>query len=169
MATDFDPTEFRRVVSHLPTGVTIVTAADRSGARVGFTASSVTSLSLEPPMLLVCVDRRSDSLPVLRESRAFAVHVLAADEGDLAMHFAQAPAEARFEAVEHEAGETGAPVLRAGIARLECRLENDVEGGDHRILIGRVVAAGTVEGAPLIYWRGRFDERPGLPGAAGPA
>lgn len=166
MATDFDPAEFRRVISHLPSGVTIVTAADDTGARVGFTASSVTSLSLEPPMLLVCVDRRSDSLAVLRSAQAFAVHVLAADESGLALRFAQSPAETRFDGVEHETRATGAPILRAGIAWLDCRLEKEFEGGDHSILIGRVVEAGTEERAPLIYWRGRFDERPGAPGPA---
>jgi flavin reductase (DIM6/NTAB) family NADH-FMN oxidoreductase RutF len=151
-----EPAEFRRVLGHLATGVTVVTARAPAGPLRGLTATAVASLSLDPPLVLACVDHASDTHDAIRESEAFAISVLAEDGERLSRRFADAPVDEKFEGVAYRTEETGAPVLDAALAWVDCRLRHDYDGGDHTIFVGEVVAGDAVEGAPLLYFRGGY-------------
>ena len=109
MSTSFDARAFRRALGNFATGVTVITAADASGRKVGVTANSFNSVSLDPPLILWSLDKRSSSHAVFEAAEHFAVNVLAADQIDLSNTFAR-PSEDRFAGIEHEEGEGGAPL-----------------------------------------------------------
>ena len=147
---------FLRVMGSFATGVTVVTAVGKDGERRGFTASAVSSLSLEPRMLLVCVSERSTSLALIKEAGCFAVNILASTQQEVAQQFATRAGD-RFEGVRWRTGsETGAPILHGALAYAECRLVDTCKGGDHVILMGEIVAADAHEAEPLLYFRGRY-------------
>jgi flavin reductase (DIM6/NTAB) family NADH-FMN oxidoreductase RutF len=146
----------REVAGCFATGVTIVTT--QAGSRLfGCTANAVTSLSLEPPLMLVCLDRSTNTHPHLLEARAFAINVIRQENGaeDLCRLFA-GKAEDKFAGVDWRPGVTGSPILTASLAHLECELDATYEGGDHTIFVGRVVAAERGDGEPIVFYRGRF-------------
>ena len=148
----------KRAFGAYPTGVTVVTTHG-DGAPRGFTANSFTSLSIDPPLLLVCHDDRANSAPVFRSAPGFTVNVLAADQEALAMRFAGGEGD-RFAGLDCEPGE-GGPILPGVAAWLDCATHAIHGGGDHSILVGRIVAHRDAERDPLAYWRGRF--YPGFP------
>ncbi|HEY0437295.1 MAG TPA: flavin reductase family protein [Phenylobacterium sp.] len=151
----FDQRQLRDVFGCFATGVTIVTAAGPDGP-VGLTVNSFTSVSLDPPMLLFCIDRRTTSLPVFEAADAFAVNVLHAGQERLAAEFACRGAD-RFGEVRWTAGGAGAPVLEDAMATLECRRHSAHDGGDHRIFIGRVTALRCDPSFdPLLVFQGRY-------------
>lgn len=131
-STAFDTRAFRRALGNFATGVTVVTAADAHGRKVGVTANSFNSVSLDPPLILWSIDKRSTSHAVFETASHFAVNVLAADQIDLSNNFAR-PKEDRFAEVEYQAGEGGAPILADCSARFECEKFQQVDGGplDH--------------------------------------
>jgi len=151
-----DPRAFRDALGRFPTGVAVVTAAGPAGP-AGLTTNAFTSLSLEPPLVLVCFDRASRTLGVVRESRRFAVNVLRAGQEDLARLFAgKAPHPEKFAAVTHTVDQ-GVPVLDNALAWLVCDLEALHPGGDHEIGIGAVTALGQdPDGEPLVFWSAAF-------------
>jgi flavin reductase (DIM6/NTAB) family NADH-FMN oxidoreductase RutF len=147
--------EFRRVMGHFTTGVTVVTTLRPDGTPCGLTLSALASVSLEPTMLLVCVDRASDSHAFIAAYGAFAVNVLAEGTGEgLARRFAGK--EDKFQGVQFAAAATGAPVLADSLAWMDCRLVEALPGGDHTIYLGEVVAADARPGTPLVYLRGGY-------------
>jgi flavin reductase (DIM6/NTAB) family NADH-FMN oxidoreductase RutF len=149
------PERFREVMAHFATGVTVVTAATADGP-VGMTANAVTSLSLEPVLLLVAFDNASRTLPVVRDTGRFGVNVLAAGQEDLARLFASKSLERdKFAGVAHTVND-GIPVIEGVLAWVGCRLERLVPAGDHTIGIGAVEAAETGRGEPLIWFRGEY-------------
>ncbi len=152
-----DQLEFRQVMGNFATGVTIVTAA-HAGKYAGFTANAFTSVSLDPPLVLVCIGNQNASLTVIETSQAFCVNILAADQEDLARIFAKnGPAKYEHLAqVQHHAASTGAPILAGTLAWLDCRLTQAYAGGDHLILMGEVVALGAAPGDPLLYLRAKY-------------
>ena len=138
------------------TGVTVVTARGRDGRRVGLTANSFTSVSLDPPMALACIDHRSASLAVLEDAGAFAVNVLHAEQQDLAKRFTCKIAD-RFDGLDVDTWRTGAPILPDCMASFECELHHAFSAGDHRICIGRIVKLYYNSAhEPLVFIRGRF-------------
>jgi flavin reductase (DIM6/NTAB) family NADH-FMN oxidoreductase RutF len=137
-----------------PTGVTVVAARDATGAPVGLTVNSFTSVSLEPPLVLVCIDREAQSHDPLVAHGAFAVSILAASQADIARRFATRPSGGRFEGVSWQAAPSGSPVLAGAAAWLDCDLHEVVAAGDHTILLGRTRAAGTSEMPALLFHRG---------------
>ncbi|WP_448582433.1 flavin reductase family protein [Thermaurantiacus sp.] len=138
------------------TGVTIVTATDARGRRVGFTANSFASVSLEPPMLLVCPAAGASSLEAIRESGRFGVSVLAADQRMLAERFAKRGVDRFAEGAWVEA-ESGVPLLEGAAANFACALAHDVPAGDHVVLIGLIESfRAAPERPPLTYLRGRY-------------
>lgn len=151
-----DATAFRTVIGHFATGVTVVTTRSADGTPVGFTASAVSSLSLDPLLLLVCVDRGGETLHHLEAAGGFAVNVLAAGQEEVAMRFAGRAREDRFAGLATGEAETGSPLLAGSLAWLDCALHDVLEGGDHSIVLGRVLACGAGEGEPLLYYRGRL-------------
>src|SRR5271169_517317 len=148
-----DKQEFRRVLGHFAAGVTIVTTVGDDGRPYGLTATAFTSVSLEPPLVLVCVDKKSESHPHFHASRVFTVNFLAIDQEYFSRRFAVSGGD-KFSDVEVRYGVTGAPVLPDVLGHLECRTTDIHEGGDHTIFIGRVEAADAREGEPLLYFRG---------------
>lgn len=148
--------EFRRVLGHYATGVTVVASADRDGGVWGLTANAVSSVSLVPPLVLVCVDRESDTHRAIEASEAFAISVLGEGDERIARRFADAPVETKFEGIAYREESTGAPVLDDALAWVDCRLWATYDGGDHSIFVGEVVAADAREGAPLLYFRGGY-------------
>jgi flavin reductase (DIM6/NTAB) family NADH-FMN oxidoreductase RutF len=147
---------FLRVMGSVASGVTIVTVKGKDGQPRGFTASAVTSLSLDPRMLLVCVSERSSTLEVIKEAGSFAVNILAANQQEVAQQFATLQAN-KFSGMRWRKGaETGAPVLDGALAYAECLLRDTCKGGDHEILMGEIVAGDSHESEPLLYFRGRY-------------
>lgn len=151
-----DPATFRRIIGNYPTGVTVVTAVDADGRPVGLTANSVTSVSLEPPLVLVCVSARSSSLRAILGAGAFAVNVLGGDGAADAVRFAETEAELRFEGVRYTLEKGGGPVLEGVVAWLACTLYRTFEAGDHLILVGTVNGGSAGGGDPLLFFRGRY-------------
>jgi 3-hydroxy-9,10-secoandrosta-1,3,5(10)-triene-9,17-dione monooxygenase reductase component len=155
-----DPARYREVIGSFATGVAIVTAHGDDGP-AGLTTNAVSSLSLDPLLLLVCFDNASRTLPVVRQARRFAVNVLHAGQEDLARVFAsKRVAEEKFTAVTHTVAH-GVPVLDDALAWIACDLHALHEAGDHTIGIGRIthLSAGDAPGAgndPLLFFRGGF-------------
>ncbi|WP_426139512.1 p-hydroxyphenylacetate 3-hydroxylase reductase component [Pseudomonas sp. DWP3-1-2] len=153
--TTFDPRAFRRALGNFATGVTVVTAATASGRKVGVTANSFNSVSLDPPLVLWSIDKRSNSHEVFEQASHFAVNVLAADQIDLSNNFAR-PKEDRFAEIEFESGQGGSPVFADCSARFHCEKYQQVDGGDHWIMIGKVVAFDDFGRSPLLYHQGAY-------------
>jgi flavin reductase (DIM6/NTAB) family NADH-FMN oxidoreductase RutF len=156
MPAALDPRSYRSVIGRLPTGVAIVTCAGASGP-AGMTTNAVTSLSLEPLLLLVCFDNTSRTLPVVREAGRFAVNVLRADQADLARVFAsKRVARDKFEAVTHTVAHD-VPVLDDALAWVACDLLALHPGGDHTIGIGAVTHVyADDDGQPLVWYAGGY-------------
>lgn len=153
--TAFDTRAFRRALGNFATGVTVVTAAAADGRKVGVTANSFNSVSLDPPLILWSIDKRSSSHEVFEAASHFAVNVLAADQIDLSNNFAK-PKDDRFAEVEFESGAGGAPLLVDCSARFQCEHFQQVDGGDHWIMIGKVVAFDDFGRSPLLYHQGAY-------------
>jgi flavin reductase (DIM6/NTAB) family NADH-FMN oxidoreductase RutF len=157
-ADEVSPAELRDAMGHFATGVTVITSVDADGEPVGTTANAVTSLSLEPPLVLVCFDLKSATLTAIRSHGAFAVNVLGQRQHTLSTNFAKRGLAAVWDGVTHHRGPTGSPRLADVIAVIECTVEHELPGGDHEIVIGRVRHVETNgEGAtPLLFWRGQY-------------
>jgi flavin reductase (DIM6/NTAB) family NADH-FMN oxidoreductase RutF len=149
------PDDFRRVLSHFATGVTILTTSDTDGRPTGLTVSAFCSVSLDPPQILVCVDHKSQSYPALRDGEAFAVNILTTDHEHISRRFATTRLD-KFEGVAYRLGKLGVPLIEGALAQLECRTVSRHVEGDHTILVGRVEAAGNAAGEPLLYYRGQY-------------
>lgn len=150
-----DPKALREAFGAFMTGVTIVTACGPDGAPAGLTANSFTSVSLDPPLLLVCVARQSHSLLIIQRAGGFAVNILAEHQQDLSNRFAR-QTEDRFADIDWAPGPFGAPVLSGVCGWFDCRLHDQVTAGDHVILIGKVEGFDHAGGAPLGYARGGY-------------
>jgi 3-hydroxy-9,10-secoandrosta-1,3,5(10)-triene-9,17-dione monooxygenase reductase component len=161
MATDpaalpsVDVDTLRAATGAWATGVVVVTAAHPDGRDAGLVMVSLAPVSQDPPLVLWSVDRGSGSLDVWLEAPAFALHLLAADQEALAWQFARKGPE-KFDGVEIRRGVTGAPLLDGAAAVLECAMHAQHDGGDHVILVGRVVAAETTDRPPLVLHAGRM-------------
>ena len=151
-----DQRAFRDTLGRFPTGVTVVTAAGPSGP-AGLTTNAFSSLSLDPPLVLVCFERGSRTLPVVRETKRFAVNVLRAGQEDLARVFASKRVAAdKFASVTHNV-EHGVPVLDGALAWMVCDLQALHPGGDHEIGVGAVTALGhDADGEPLLFYGGAY-------------
>ena len=147
-----DPKRFRETMGHLVTGVSVVSARDAEGIVVGMTASSVASLSLEPPMILVCVGLEAEIHDTIVRAPLFGVSVLAEGQEDLALRFATKGRQ-RFDGVDGGAMPDGLPRVPGAIAHLECRRGEVFRSGDHSIVTGTVEWAATADGQPLCYFR----------------
>jgi 4-nitrophenol 2-monooxygenase / 4-nitrocatechol 4-monooxygenase, reductase component len=149
-----DAGAFRQVIGRFMSGVVVITATHQ-GERRGMTVSAVASLSLDPPMIVTCLNATSSTQEVIRRAGAFAVNILAEDQEHLAGLFAR-PGADPFLDLPCEPGITGAPILAGALAVLECQIAQEVQGGSHRVLLANVVRASAGEGSPLAYFRGRF-------------
>ena len=132
------PDDFRTVLSHFASGVTIVTTCDSQQRPTGLTASAFSSVSLEPPLVLICVDHKSNSFPHLREAGKFAINILHQAHQDLSRRFASSRIDNKFEGVAYRLSALGLPVLETALATLECETVNAHIAGDHTIFVARV-------------------------------
>jgi flavin reductase (DIM6/NTAB) family NADH-FMN oxidoreductase RutF/DNA-binding FadR family transcriptional regulator len=152
----FDSAVFRRVIGNFMSGVVVITTR-HNGQNHGATVSAVCSLSMEPPMLLVCLNSTSTTQEAVRHAGRFAVNVLAEHQGPLAERFARsAPGQDKFAGVAVRTGRLGLPLLEGALAVIECRVAEVVTGGTHRVFMGEVMHAEAGEGSPLAYFRGKF-------------
>jgi len=147
--------EFRTALSHFGSSVTVVTTNDEHQKPRGLTVSAFSSLSLEPPLVLICIEKRASIYQHLKEGGYFAVNILAEDQEIISRRFASRDPD-RFSGVGYSHGTSGTPLLDGALAHMECRITAAHEGGDHTIFIGEVEATSTKEGKPLLYFRGGY-------------
>ncbi len=165
-----DLAQFRSALSRFAAGVTVVTARDGSGGDHGMTVSAFASLSLDPPLVLVCLDHTATLLPHLHAAGTFGISILGAAQGDLSRRFADQATD-RFDGVAFTRAGSGAALLDGAVAHLECRRVAAHPGGDHVIIVGEVLSARTFTGEPLVYFHrgyGRFEREPGPESATTP-
>jgi flavin reductase (DIM6/NTAB) family NADH-FMN oxidoreductase RutF len=153
------PDQFRQALAHLPAPVTLVTCADPGGTPIGATVSAFSSLSLDPPLVVVSLDRRSGTLEAIRSRRAFAVHVLGDGHRPLAMRFAEQRGD-KFHELDFERNDRGVPLLGQYSFRFECVLHDEFPGGDHVLVVGAVeeLSEHDVSQDPVV-WYGRGFQR----------
>jgi 4-nitrophenol 2-monooxygenase / 4-nitrocatechol 4-monooxygenase, reductase component len=150
----FDPLVFRDVIGHFATGVTIITTREGE-IDFGVTVSAVTSLSLEPPMLLVCLNRTSRTQAAVTTTRRFAVNILGVDQIELAKLFAT-PRDDKFAGLDITYGPLDDPLIPGAIAHVECEVVEVATGGTHTVYLAEVRHAERFEGEPLLYYRGQL-------------
>ena len=149
--------DFKRVMGSFAAGVTVVTTVDDTGAKWGMTATAFSSLSLDPPLCLVCIDKRAGSHGAISQSRKFAVNMLTAEQEEWSNRFASRRDD-KFDTVGHSPGEeTGCPLLDGALATMECTVVDIFAGGDHDIFVGKLEATNVSDDAkPLLYWSGGY-------------
>jgi 3-hydroxy-9,10-secoandrosta-1,3,5(10)-triene-9,17-dione monooxygenase reductase component len=152
----FDSREFRSVLGHFATGVTVVTGTV-DGAPVGLAANAFSSVSLDPPLILVCMAATSATWPQIRKTGAFCVNVLGEHQEDISRRFGRKDID-RFEAVDWETAVTGSPVFPDALAWIDCVVDAEHSAGDHTVVIGRVVALARQPegGRPLLFFQGTY-------------
>ena len=156
MTESINKDAFKAVMGSFAAAVTVVTTQDAQGKRWGMTATAFSSLSLDPPLGLVCIDKRAGCHAAISAAGKFAVSMLTEAQEDLSNRFASR-ADDKFEGVASRAGDvTGCPLLEGALAWMECELVSVLPGGDHAIFVGRLVGSGTADGKPLLYWRGKY-------------
>lgn len=153
-----DPRTFRKALGCFPTGVTVVTTLTEAGQPVGVTVSAFSSLSLEPPLVLFCLDKRNTNLDAFRTSGKFVINVLQENQRDYSIRFSSRLDE-KWSGISYDSWESGVPVLHGCLANLECKTAAIHDGGDHFIFVGEVTRLEHKQaGQPLIYFRGAYAE-----------
>jgi flavin reductase (DIM6/NTAB) family NADH-FMN oxidoreductase RutF len=151
-----DDATFKLAMSHFASGVTVVTT-EHEGTLYGMTVAAFSSLSLHPPLVLVCIERTVKSHEAIASAGVFGVSILAQEQADLSNRFASR-IEDKFAGVPVRRGELGVPLIGGAITQLECQVRETFAGGDHTIFIGEVAAVTTSDGPPLVYYRSGYRE-----------
>ncbi len=154
-----DAASFRRALGQFASGVTVVTTCDRGGRPLGLTVSAFCSVSLHPPLVLVCIDQRAETNLGMRESGLFAVSVLREDQEDVSRRFAST-AHDKLEGLELAAGRQGLPLVPGALAHVQCRVRSFHDEGDHTVWVGEVLALAVQPGRPLLYHAGAYRRLP---------
>ena len=154
-----DLQELRRVMGHFATGVTVVTTKDKAGTPFGLTANAFTSLSLTPPLALICIDKAVQCYSCFEESKIFAVNVLSEDQEELSRRFATKGIE-KFAGVKWHLSEDGLARLDGAISHIECKIVRSYDGGDHTIYVGEIFRATTSSERPLIFFKSKYHRLP---------
>jgi flavin reductase (DIM6/NTAB) family NADH-FMN oxidoreductase RutF len=162
MTKQVDPLEFRRVMGHFPTGVSVITTA-HEGALHGMTANSFTSVSLDPMLVLACLACGARTALAIHSAGHFAVNILGEDQQEISQRFAR-PGQDHFEGLEVIRGHRDLPLLPGCLAYLVCSVDDVVQAGDHDIVLGRVedCQANSNGGNPLVFFKGGYSTLPGL-------
>jgi flavin reductase (DIM6/NTAB) family NADH-FMN oxidoreductase RutF len=147
--------DFKTTLAQFATGITVMTAQDAAGRPHGLTATSFSSLSLDPPLIQWSLRRQAWSYPVFKNAARFAVNILAADQESVSRTFAS-PIADRFAVTPHKISPGGLPIIDGVLAWLECELEAELPGGDHSIFVGRVLSSQVNPKAPLLHWQGQY-------------
>lgn len=148
--------QFKHVIGHFSSGVSIITVRN-NGVDFGITASAVSSVSVDPPMLLVCVNKSTGTCHAISAAESFTVNIMNESQKDLALRFARANTD-KFSGVAFSYGVLGNPVLEDTLAHLECRVVEEVTGGTHSVFLAEVQKAHAANGEPLVYYRGKFGQ-----------
>jgi flavin reductase (DIM6/NTAB) family NADH-FMN oxidoreductase RutF len=155
-AAAVDPRAFRHALGQFATGVAVITAQSADASPVGMTMSSFNSVSVDPPLILFSIDRRSSSLQAMTEAAGYAVNILGRDQEHLSRTFSRSIGD-RWDSVEHRPGHAAAPLIAGALAHFECAPYARYDGGDHVIFVGRVVEfSGRPDNEPLIFFRGAY-------------
>ena len=157
--TSISPALFRRVMGSFPTGITVLTVERHAGQVHGMTANSFTSVSLDPLLILVCIDNNARLLSYLKEQRRFGVNILKDTQQAFSEHFARPqldPAEECRLGIRFRWTESGIPLLEEGLAHLGCNVVAEHVSGDHTVFVGEVESLELTEGEPLLYFRGKY-------------
>ncbi len=151
-----DPIQYRQALGCFATGITVISAPGPGGTPIGLTANSFNSVSIDPPLVLFSLNRRSYSLQAFLASETFAVNILRDDQQELCHRFAQA-SEDKWSNVGYDIWDTGCPILHDALAKFECRIRHTYEGGDHIIFVGEVMRFEyDPNGRPLVHWHGKY-------------
>jgi len=151
-----ESSEFRRILGHWVSGVSVVATKMSDGRLCGLTANAIASVSLDPPLVLVCVEHDADSHECIRSAGIFSINVLYSDQERIARRFATWEIDTKFEGLAFREEVTGAPILDGALAWVDCRVHTEYPAGDHTIFVGEVVAGDAREGSPLLYYRGGY-------------
>jgi len=154
-AGEVSAAEFRATMGNFATGITVVTTVDEQGEPYGVTATSFNSLSLDPPLVQWSLRNTAWSFPIFTQNALFAVNILGADQEAISRRFAS-PGVDRFKHLDVSTGLGGLPLIGGAMAWIECAVEDTLPGGDHTIMVGRVLRVRTFAKAPLIHWRGDY-------------
>lgn len=149
-----DDADFKRAMSHFASGVTVVTT-EHEGKPYGLTVASFASLSLHPPLVLVCIEKSVKSHDAIRQAKKFGVSILGHAQADISTRFAS-KSDDKFTGVLTRRGRLGMPLIEGAICNIECKLHAELDGGDHTIFVGEVRDIVTLEGAPLLYFRSGY-------------
>lgn len=152
-----DPILFRRACGAFATGITVATVLGRDGKPHGLTANSFSSVSLDPPLVLICVAHKAATHGPFASADSFVINILGSDQKDLSVRFASSHPN-RFEGLDWTLGELGAPVLSDSLAVIQCETKRKIAAGDHTIFLGEVRKADLREGKPLLYYAGNYVE-----------
>jgi flavin reductase len=150
----FDSKKQRKIMGQFATGVTVVTTDGEAGPH-GLTANAVASLSLDPPLVLVAVEKSAHSVEYLRKNRCFAINILRLEQQEISRRFA-APGPKNFTGLELTTAVTSAPILSDCLAFIDCRVADILPGGDHEIFVGEILAGEYHGGEPLLYYAGAY-------------
>ena len=157
MAIDLQ--ELRRVMGHFATGVCVVTTKDKAGTPFGLTANAFTSLSLEPPLVLICIDKGAQCYSCFEDSKVFAINVLSEEQEEISRRFASKGIE-KFSGIPWHKGENGVALLDGAISHIECKIIHSYDDGDHTIYVGEIIRATTSGDRPLIFFQGKYHRLP---------
>ena len=149
-----DDAEFKRALSHFASGVTIVTT-EHEGKAYGMTVASFASLSLHPPLILICIEKAVKTHDAIAAAGKFGVSILTKSQAEISNRFAS-KSEDKFSGLDFVAGTSGVPLIAGALTTLECAVAQQLPGGDHSIFVGEVVATSAGEGEPLVYYRSAY-------------
>lgn len=154
-----EPQELRRVMGHFATGVTVITTIDKEGLPNGLTANAFMSLSLNPPLVLISVDKGATCYGCFEQQNGFTVNFLSEDQEDISRRFATKGAD-KFADLKWHTGGNGAAIIDGAIGYVECRITQCHDGGDHTIVVGEIVNAGAAGERPLLFFKGKYQRLP---------
>lgn len=147
--------EFRAALGSFASGVTVVTTKDADGNLHGLTVSAFSSVSMNPPLILVCIMKTTHSYHAFVESKSFVVNILSESQEEISNQFAFKH-EDKFAGIDYDLNENGIAILKDCLVNLECTLKHSYDGGDHTIFVGQIENATINEGNPLVYWKGNY-------------
>lgn len=154
-----DAQELRRVMGHFATGVTVITTKDKSGAPNGLTANAFMSLSLEPPLVIISVDKKATCYPCFELENGFTVNFLSEDQEEISRRFATKGAD-KFADLKWRPGANGAALIEGVLGSVECKINECYDGGDHTIVVGEILSVAANGDRPLLFFKGKYQRLP---------
>jgi len=154
-----EPQELRRVMGHFATGVTVITTRDKTGAPNGLTANAFMSLSLDPPLVVISVDKKATCYSCFEVDNGFAVNFLSEDQEEISRRFATKGAD-KFADLKWRPGSNGAALIEGALGSVECKIIQCHDGGDHTIIVGEIINVAANGDRPLLFFKGKYQKLP---------